>query len=267
MLDERLEYLISQYADGTLPQEQRVAVEDRLAVDAEARSLLAEYRSLNQLLKSAPLPEIRWDSLAGAISSAVDRQAEAMAASTENEQLELAITRHIDGELPPQELAALEARLAADPAARHMHDQHRSLALLLRGWLPAGVDYQRLGERLSQTIAEEARRSRMSIAWVRQATRLALAACLLVAIGLAVHLARPLPDRPGAVAQITGPSAEPAAGEAVVEITLGPSEAWVRRGPEAPIDLVSMPTQLALVESAHPRPGAYVPMFGYDAAQ
>ncbi|HZK80622.1 MAG TPA: hypothetical protein VFC46_06130 [Humisphaera sp.] len=73
MTDEQLEFSISQYLDGTLPETERGSLERRLNEDADARALLAEYRKLNVVLKSgAGLPSINWESFAMAISSAVD---------------------------------------------------------------------------------------------------------------------------------------------------------------------------------------------------
>lgn len=80
MASEELEFSISQYADGTLADEQRVALESRLADDPEAQALLAEDRSLTDLLRSAPTPEVRWDRLAESISAGIDRAMEERAA-------------------------------------------------------------------------------------------------------------------------------------------------------------------------------------------
>jgi anti-sigma factor RsiW len=74
MANEQLEFLISQYADGTLPEERRVELESRLADDAEARAMMADDRSLTELLRSAPLPDVQWDRLAESISGAIEQQ-------------------------------------------------------------------------------------------------------------------------------------------------------------------------------------------------
>lgn len=68
MSADELEYLISQYTDGTLNPLEQAAVEDRLASDASARQLLAEYQKLNNVVKNAmPMPQIAWDELARSI--------------------------------------------------------------------------------------------------------------------------------------------------------------------------------------------------------
>jgi anti-sigma factor RsiW len=73
---DELEFSISQYVDGTLGARERDALDERLATDAEARALLAEYRSLQGVLAAAPLPHVRWEQLAGHISAAVSREQE-----------------------------------------------------------------------------------------------------------------------------------------------------------------------------------------------
>jgi anti-sigma factor RsiW len=73
MIDEQLEFRISQYADGTLPAAEVAALEATLGSDADARALLEEYRKLDVVLKreTPALPEIKWERLAEHISGAV----------------------------------------------------------------------------------------------------------------------------------------------------------------------------------------------------
>jgi len=77
MIDEQLEFLISQYADGSLPESERALVELRLQGDADARTMLEEYRALDASLKSSmPLPAVNWDRLAEHLSDAVAAEQE-----------------------------------------------------------------------------------------------------------------------------------------------------------------------------------------------
>jgi anti-sigma factor RsiW len=76
MTRDDLEFLISQHLDGTLSEADRVALDERLANDADARDLLAEYRRLNDFLVTPP-PAVNWDRLAEHLSSAVTEAAEA----------------------------------------------------------------------------------------------------------------------------------------------------------------------------------------------
>src|SRR5947208_8726835 len=77
---EALEFQISQYADGTLPAGDVAALEARLADDAEAREMLAEYRRLDAHLARhlPPMPNVNWDRLAAHLSTAVAAEADAV---------------------------------------------------------------------------------------------------------------------------------------------------------------------------------------------
>jgi anti-sigma factor RsiW len=70
--DEQLEFLLSQYLDGTLSVPERKALEIRLKQDPVLRQSLEEYSKLDELLRtSMPLPRMQWDDLGDRISSAV----------------------------------------------------------------------------------------------------------------------------------------------------------------------------------------------------
>jgi anti-sigma factor RsiW len=72
MIDEQLEFAISQYADGTLPSSQREALEAHLAADPALVALVEEYRQLGgKLAVASPLPSINWDRLASHLSDSV----------------------------------------------------------------------------------------------------------------------------------------------------------------------------------------------------
>ncbi len=74
MTSEELEFQISHYADGTLPAAEAAALEARLAGDAAAQELLAEYRRLSATMANhlPALPAVDWDRLAAHLSTAVD---------------------------------------------------------------------------------------------------------------------------------------------------------------------------------------------------
>ena len=69
-----------------------------------------------------------------------------------SEQLEFSITQYLDGTLPAEEVGALEARLASDPQARAMLDEHRALTDLLRGQLGPDLDWAEVGADLSAVV-------------------------------------------------------------------------------------------------------------------
>ena len=152
-----LEFSISQYLDGQLDEVQNSALLERIENDASARNLLEEYQRLDVMMKSAPLPEVRWEALAGQISSAIDQ-------------------------------------------------------------------------------AEEAEVARYRIpAWVKVAAPLAVAACLMIATGLAFRAFHTHPGHSiGPVAKlhvsppelvVVGPQAERATGPAEVQVAIGPAKA------------------------------------------
>jgi anti-sigma factor RsiW len=223
MTNQRLEFAITQYLDGTLPAEDRAALERTLANDPEARRLLEEHRTLNDALKrTMPVPNVDFEQLSRTISAAVDRQ---QTAGPVDEQTELAITQYVHGELPAEEHAAIERRLENDLAARNLADDYRSLGRLVKQAMPMPkVNWDRLAEHLSDVVGEAAERARYSLLWVRRAARIAVAAVILVALGLGAMLLMNRGGGAGAVVrviEVQGPSAEFAAGPAVAEITIG----------------------------------------------
>jgi anti-sigma factor RsiW len=76
MTHDQLEFSINQYLDGTLPENERAALEALIANDAEAQALVAEDRSLTALLQSQSLPDVQWDRFAESVSAAIDAQLE-----------------------------------------------------------------------------------------------------------------------------------------------------------------------------------------------
>lgn len=76
MTRDELEYAISQYLDGVLPELERAALEERLAGDSKARAILAEYQKLDGMIKSSmPVPEIAWDQFATQVRQALADEA------------------------------------------------------------------------------------------------------------------------------------------------------------------------------------------------
>jgi anti-sigma factor RsiW len=259
MTNDQLEFAISQYLDGTLPPEERSALERRLASDADARRILEQFRSLDTLAKNAlPLPNLNWVKLSAAISSAVATNAASPTQPLTDEE-EFAITQYLDGELPADEIATVETGLAANAAARDASREHRSLTGLLKRAMPVpAVDYDRLARGISETIDEEATRARYSLTWLRAAPRLAMAACLLLVLSLAFWFYRNT-DRTGTqnvqqVAEITGPAPEQATGAPVAQIVIDvdASEQFARtRLDDYAADvIVSSPSRVQLAASS-----------------
>jgi anti-sigma factor RsiW len=67
---DELEFLISQYVDGTLNPLEQAGLEEILATDRNARALLAEYQGFNAMVKTAlPAPDVDWEQFAARVSA------------------------------------------------------------------------------------------------------------------------------------------------------------------------------------------------------
>src|SRR5438270_7791175 len=73
----------------------------------------------------------------------------------QDEQLEFSISQYLDGTLSSEEIAALEARLKDDAAARELLEEYRKVNALLKSpaTLPA-IAWDELAAQLSQSIRE-----------------------------------------------------------------------------------------------------------------
>ena len=115
-----------------------------------------------------------------------------------DQDLEFQITRLIDNDLTGEERAQMEARIASDPEAKRLFDEHQNLNAILQteAVLPA-IHWDRLANAISDHVtgaAEVAREQErpavlFSFKWLRPtipALRLALAACVLLAVGVGI---------------------------------------------------------------------------------
>jgi len=103
-----------------------------------------------------------------------------------DEAFEFEISQYLDGALPAPRREALEKRLAEDPQARRLLEQYRQLdaALAAAAPLPA-VHWDRFSQHVQQAIDDEEQAQRLRISsWMRTSTRLAIAAGLLLVVGI-----------------------------------------------------------------------------------
>lgn len=243
-----VEFALAQYADGTLGEAGRPAVESRIASDPAARVLVGEYEAVDAFVKSAvaPLPAVRWDALANHIAAAVE--AHASDAGGMDEAAEFAVAQYADGTLPADERDAVEAQLTADAGARITLAEYGQLDRMLKGAaaadpLPA-VRWDALAAHLSAVVAEEADRNETReaeqdeqrsrrfklFAWakpVRAPAWAALAASVAIAVGVGWRLLHHTPAGPTVArtdVQVGPPgravAVAPAAGPAVVEVVV-----------------------------------------------
>jgi hypothetical protein len=279
MLDENLQFSISQYVDGTLSTPEAAALEQTLRDSAEARELLEAYQGLDAALKTAlPLPDVRWDALATHLS------------------------RQVAGALEPAEASAEPAQASAQPASSvaqpaHASAQPASSVVDPASSIPTGFalapvasDSSKMAERSSLRIAagsvealdaqqpanaslaahapgatSASSRSPLSLAWLRGVTRMAAAAIVLIVTGLGTYYIARRPGQPigsgghQRVAiehkmQIEVPQVELAQGPSMDEVQIGPSAALVAQGgSDAQLDeTVVSPGSKVLIASGQP---------------
>lgn len=88
MTRDQLEFSITQYLDGSLPQSERAGLMERLEKDPEARALLEEHRRLDGVFTRANLPTFPLEALSKQLSEAI-----AQAPAPEAEQRSLRMPR------------------------------------------------------------------------------------------------------------------------------------------------------------------------------
>jgi anti-sigma factor RsiW len=237
MTQEQVEFLISQYIDGTISGEDEGVLRGLLETSEEARKALEEYRKLDEVMKnSMPIPEMRWEKVGEVISSAVG-------VSEEDEQ---AISEYLDGTLADLEQAELEKRVAGEPGMARAMTEYKSLDAMVRKGMPVpAVKWDLLAQRISEAVDAQGQRERMFIGnWLKQPMRLAAAAVVLIALGVGIFVAMPGGHKPVMTIIINEPEKVEGTKVATMDFDMSPSLAqsgtdWYSAG-----DVVSMPSEL-----------------------
>lgn len=214
----------------------------KLATTISAAVHEQQEETIDVVLKhSIPAPDVDHGRLASRLSHAVAGHMAMVSGARPGEAddtLEEVVMRAVDGDLSPIERSAFEVRLANDPAARHLLSQHRALdAVVKHSWPLPHVDWSVLHSHLSGAVRERAEegshRTYKIGAWVRTASKLAMAACVALAVGVAAFLATrpgrndvakvdPTPIR--SIVAVDSPetvAAADTAGKPVLEISIG----------------------------------------------
>jgi hypothetical protein len=246
MSPEQLEFILTQYLDGTLPAADAVALERVLETDPTAQALRDEHERLTALLRSQPLPEIDWDDLArdfcAVVTGNVDEQSRA-------DDQKLNVMLGAGTPLPELQWDELSRRISAavDAEIETGGVEDERLVELLRSTPMPAVNWDRLAGHLSETIAAETQAREVveerpavigRIGWVRTASRMAMAACVVLAAGLGIrfYLVKPAPSGVNPpigtggmspVVMVETPRVEAASRPAVAEISIGPSKEYV----------------------------------------
>jgi hypothetical protein len=154
MTNEQLQFLIAQYADGTLPADQLAALEERLKTDIEAQAMLADERKLTAALQALPGPELAWGEVAKDFSAMVTGTVDE--ASRAADQKLNAILKAA-GPVPSMNWAALAQHISQSIDAQ-MQAEDASDARLdeaLRAAPLPEVNWNRLAQHISQSIDAE----------------------------------------------------------------------------------------------------------------
>jgi negative regulator of sigma E activity len=104
------------------------------------------------------------------------------------DELEFSISQYLDGTLAEAEEAALESRLASDADARALLGEYRRLDRTLKSAPLPAFDYGALSDRISAAVSREAEPAQSyRLHWVRTAAALAIAACVVIAVGVGIR--------------------------------------------------------------------------------
>ena len=190
------------------------------------------------------------------------------------DELEFAISQYLDGNLAAAEEAALESRLASDADARALFAEYRGLDRALRAAPLPSFDFDALAGRIHDAVAAEDEPAQSyRLHWVRTASALALAACVVIAVSLGIRRLQSPPTGPIAgvpahepqqivVIDTTARPASSAAPVPVITVAVGPSTQPQDRAALARYhdDLISRPSQVIIARSGYPaQDGAVFP--------
>lgn len=213
MTPDELEFLIAQYADGTLEAERAREVEGLLRQDSALVAMVESYREVDRVLAGVanqqPTPEVAWDRLQAKISGRVSDWSAGVVEHSED--LEEKISRMADGSLDPAERVRVESKLVSDPSLRLLLAQYGSLETVLEGVrlspVPA-VRWDAFAAHVSSAIDASSQNSdsiKLFVGlrgsepeqtgvwgrigkWVREPRWVAAAACILVAGSISFRL-------------------------------------------------------------------------------
>ena len=193
------------------------------------------------------------------------------------DELEFSISQYLDGTLAEAEEAALELRLASDADARDLLGEYRRLDRTLKAAPLPSFDYGALSDRISAAVAREDEPAQSyRLHWVRTAAALAIAACVVIAVGVGIRrlgpagqtesrqqAVNPPPavERKQIVVVDAGPRLQPSTAPVEI-IAVGPSPA-AGDGPALARyqeDFISRPSQVIIARTGRgAEEGAFMP--------
>lgn len=222
-VSEHDEFLLSQFLDGELPQDEALALRLRIEKEPALRRALDQLRRINGLVqaKASDLPTVNYEAFHAQLMNKLTSTDVARASTTEvSEADEFLLNRFIDGDLIAEEESALGERLAREPVLQARLESFKSLdaALLGRRTALPAINYNRFHKQVMADIHAEAGRKRRFFqfpAWARIAAPLAAAAAIAMVVWL--QPGSPRLDQPASiepsnteVAVIEPPAVDPA---------------------------------------------------------
>ena len=194
------------------------------------------------------------------------------------DELEFQISQYLDGTLGEADRSALEGRLASDAEARALLDEYRRVDVALKAAPLPAVDWDALSARISGAVAEQQDEPATTyrIGFFRTIAGLAVAACVLAAVGLGIRLMQParLGNGTGTAGVTTnktpkeiivvdaGPAVPQASPQPIEAIVVGPSNTLQERSGFAGFheDIISRPSQVYIARSGQAlHDGAFLP--------
>jgi anti-sigma factor RsiW len=156
------------------------------------------------------------------------------------ETTEFQISQYLDGTLSAAEQSAVESMLASNADARKVLADYRRLnQQLVSTNAGPSVNWNSLSGHISGSIEQQADRPLVAGRIGFGSTAIKIAAALLLTVGTALvarhYAVRPAVAAPKAIAgedvAVSGPSAEPPAGPASVDVSVAPSVTAMRNDP------------------------------------
>ena len=179
------------------------------------------------------------------------------------DELEYTLSQYLDGTLAASDESALDELLATDESARALLAEYRSLDRALRAAPLPTFDFDALSSRISTAVGEQDEPAQSyRLHWVRTAASLALAACVVIAVGVGIRRLQNPPTRndtqiagvePKQIVVVDATSRPSASADPVTVVSVGPSAAPQDRPALARYheDLLSRPSQVIIARGGY----------------
>ncbi len=190
-----------------------------------------------------------------------------------DEEFEFLLTQYLDGALSPDQAQQVRRRIQEDSSAQQLYAEYKRLDVLMSS-APAmpNIQWDVLGDKISKEVAAQpspVRSYKMPLAWV--GASVALAACALITVGVAlgIHGPQPGPDIAaqapqtasavatvsGSLSRVIGPQSEAPAGPSGATIQIIPPQSVADGDEFIPYaeGVVHHPSHISIASTALPK--------------